>query len=196
MSGRPRRASHVPWAALIVGILACPVGARAETLEKFNGHLAVGYAKLFATKAPGGSMSFTGGVDYPVSPGFRAGFDLGFHLLGSRSEVRGSAVATVDYSMFEAVAFAHWIPSTLGPLGRLSFGPALLVAHADLSASAGGAGFSDLAVEDVAPGVAIDATLISRSSAPVRVGLELGGRLGFVEPEHWKLATARLAIHY
>jgi hypothetical protein len=84
----------------------------------------------------------------------------------------------------------------LGPIGRISIGPALLSARADLSTAGGGAAFSDLAVEEVAAGIAMDATLIQRSSAPVRVGLELGTRVGFLPEEAWTLATARLAIHY
>jgi hypothetical protein len=185
--------------ALVVGFLAlvsAPSEGGANSIEKLHGHLSVGYAKLFISDAPGGSLSFGGGVDYPLSTDLRAGVDLGFHLLGSRSVVRGSLVANIDYSTFEAVLFARWSPPGLGPVGSISAGPALFSARAELSSSGGGAGFTDLAVDDLAPGLALDVTLIRRSSAPVRVGLEVGTRLAFVETENWTLATARVAFHY
>ena len=109
---------------------------------------------------------------------------------------RGSLVAGVDYSVFEAVAFLHWIPERLGPVGIVSVGPGLMSARAELSTSGGGAGFSDLAVEKLAPAAALDVTLIQRSNAPVRVGIELGTRVGFLPSDTWTLATARVAFHY
>jgi hypothetical protein len=182
---------------LVVGALVGAFGpAEASAIDAFDGHLAIGYARLFTTGAPGGSFSFAAGVDRPLAVGLRTGIDVGFHLLGSRTVERGSLVATVDYTMLEAVLFTHWTPRHLGPLGRLSFGPALLSAHADLSSSGGGAAFSDLAVGEIAPGVALDATLIKRSVAPVRVGLQLGARVAILDGEDWTMATARLAFHY
>jgi hypothetical protein len=158
--------------------------------------MSLGYAQLMIADAPGGSISFTGGVDLPLRPTLRLGTDLGYDLLGSRSVERGSLSANVTYSAFEAVLFAHWIPARLGPLGRLSVGPMLLVAHADISAAAGGAGFSDLAVGETAPGAALDATFISRSASPVHLGLQLGARAAFLADETWTLLSARLAVHY
>lgn len=171
-------------------------GAAAGGLRDVNGHLSIGYAKLFVDEAPGGSLSVTAGVDHPVARALRAGVGVGYHLLGSRTVERGSLFANVDYSLFEAVLVAQWIPERLGPVGIVSGGLALLSARAELSTSGGGAGFGDLAVEEVAPGLAVDVTLIRRTPAPVRVGLEFGSRVGFLDSETWTLATARLTIHY
>jgi hypothetical protein len=81
-------------------------------------------------------------------------------------------------------------------VARLGFGPALLSARADLSAAGGGAGFSDLAVAETAAGAALDATVMRRTAAPVRVGFEIGTRIGFLAEETWTLATVRLTFHY
>jgi len=188
---------RVEWPVLVglVGCVALPALAQGA-IGDWNGHLSIGYAKLFVNDGPAGSLSITGGVDYPLAATLRAGVDVGYHFLGSRTVERGSMFANIDYSAFEAVLFAHWIPQGLGPIGRISIGPALLSASAVLSTAGGGAAFSDLAVEKVAAGFAMDATLIQRSSAPVRVGLELGTRVGFLPEEAWTLATARLAFHY
>jgi hypothetical protein len=171
-----------------------PASAHAG-LAEWNGHLGFGYAKLFADQAPAGSLSLSAGADYPIASGFRGGVDIGYHLLGSRTLVRGSLFANVDYSVFDVALFAHWIPPS-GPIGRVSVGPALVSAHADLSTAGGGAAFSDLAVAQTAFGVAADITAISHSSAPVRVGLEIGTRVGFLDEENWTLATARVTFHY
>ena len=189
--------SSMPIVVLAAGwLLLSARAADASAVEKFNGHLSVGYAKLLIGAAPAGSFSAAGGVDYSMNRDLRVGLGVGYHLLGSRTVPRGSFVAGVDYSMFEAVLFAHWLPQHLGPVGRISAGPALLSARAELSTSGGSLAFTDLAVEKMAPGAALDVTLISRSSAPVRVGLELGSRVAFMEPENWSLVSARLAFHY
>jgi hypothetical protein len=163
---------------------------------RLAGHLSVGYAQLMTAGAPGGNISFTGGVDLPLRRTLRIGADLGYDLLGTRSVERGSLSASVSYSAFETALFAHWLPDHLGPLGRVSVGPLLMAAHADLSAAAGGAGFSDLAVGETAGGVAGEATFISRSASPVRLGLQLGARSAFLAHETWTLLSARLTIHY
>ena len=69
-------------------------------------------------------------------------------------------------------------------------------ARGELSTSGGGAAFSDLAVEEVAPGAALDVTVISRSASPVRVGLEVGGRVAFLDGENWSLASVRATFHF
>ena len=51
-------------------------------------------------------------------------------------------------------------------------------------------------IEQVAPGFALDAVLMRHSEAPVRLGLELGTRVGFLDRETWTLATVRMAFHY
>ncbi len=176
-----KRWMRVPAAVLV--LLAAPCGAGARALESVQGHVAVGYAQLViraeheVLAAPGGSVSFTGGVDFPVATRFRAGLDIGYHLLGSRS-------------------VAHWLPERLGPVGRVSLGPALVAAHADLSSAGGGAGFSDLAVGETAPGFAGEVTFISRAPTPVRLGLQLGALVGYLSDETWTTLSARVTVHY
>lgn len=197
-----RASGGIASVAATMILLALPAAVRASALGQLGGHLAVGYGQLVISGAPGGSISFTGGMDLPVRPTLRVGVDLGYHLLGSSTVDRGSLSANVSYSAFEAVAFAHWLPRHLGPVGRVSVGPMLMAAHADISAAAGGAGFSDLAVGETAPGVAGEVTLISHANRPtgnappVRVGFQLGGRLGFVGHENWTLLSGRLTVHY
>ena len=181
---------------LLLLVLMLTRSAGANGLDAVRGSASVGYAKLFLSDSPGGSLSASGGLDYPLRPGLRAGLAIGFHLLGTRSVQRGSLFANVDYSLFEVDLLAHWIPSRLGPVGRVSFGPAVMSARAELSTSGGGAGLSDLAVERSAAGAALEVTLISRSESPVRVGLEVGGRTAFLPGQDWTLASARLAFHY
>lgn len=193
---------RIVLAVAAVLLLGTPAAGRAAALGRMGGHLSVGYGQLTIAGAPGGSISFTAGVDLPLRPTLKAGIDLGYDLLGSNTVDRGSLSATVSYSTFEAVAFVHWLPQHLGPVGRVSVGPMLMAAHADISAAAGGAGFSDLAVGETAPGVAGEITLISHSvpasgkAPPVRVGLQLGGREGFLSDETWTVFSARLTIHY
>ncbi|MBI5709563.1 MAG: hypothetical protein HZC42_04550 [Candidatus Eisenbacteria bacterium] len=186
--------------AVVAALLAlAPAAAGAAgRLESVGGHLAVGYAKLFTAEAPGGSLSLAGGLDYPLSATLRAGVDIGYHLLGSRIVERGSLFASVDYSLFETEALVHWQPRSLGPVARLSAGPALLAANGTLSTAGGGAGFSDLAVDELAGGFALGATLMSRRPTPVRLGLDLGARVAFLSRRHetWTLAIARVAVHY
>jgi len=181
-------------AAALALLLAAAGPASAE--GSLAGHLSLGYAQLMTADAPGGSISFTGGVDLPLTRVVRIGADLGYDLLGSRTVERGSLSSNVTYSAFEMALFAHWLPEHLGPVGRISAGPMLMVAHADISAAAGGAGFSDLAVGETAAGVAAEATFISRSVTPVRLGLQLGARAAFLTEETWTVLSARLTIHY
>jgi hypothetical protein len=170
--------------------------AVASTLAAAEGHVALGYAQLVTSGAPGGNLSVTGGVDLPVVPSLRAGIDLGYHLLGSRAVARGSLSANVSYSAFEAAAFAHWSPKHLGPVTRLSIGPALLAAHADLSAAAGGAGFSDLALDETAGAVAFEATAVKRAPSPVRIGFQVGALTAFLPGNTWTIISARVSFHY
>jgi hypothetical protein len=178
-------------------------------LAELRGHISVGYGALVADGAPGGSMSFAGGVEYPVGGNLTAGIEIGSSLLGTRVIDSGSLGAEVDYSLFEAVAFARWTPSGV-PL-TIALGPGVFHARADLTSS-GAAGFSDFALEETRGGVAVDLTLIQRKPAPVRAGLELGLRtlwLPAVDPSAavpvstptltdgtWTMVSARLAIHY
>ena len=183
-------------AAVSLALALSATPGRCSGLGRLAGHLSVGYGQLMISGGPAGSISFTGGVDYPVARPLRLGIDVGYDLLGTRSVDRGSLGANIDYSAFEAVAFAHWIPDHLGPIGRISLGPMLMAAHGDISAAAGGAGFSDLAVGETAPGGAAEVTFISRSSAPVRAGLQLGARVAGLEHETWTVLSARVTVHY
>jgi hypothetical protein len=206
VTGRGRRAGlalgRIVGAAVAVILLAVPAPGRSATLERLGGHVSVGYGQLMLAHAPGGSISFTGGLDLPVRPTARVGIDIGYDLMGTKSVDRGSLNATVSYSAFEAVAFAHWLPRNLGPVGRVSAGPMLMAAHADISAAAGGAGFSDLAVSETAPGFAGEITLSSHSNPPlghappVRLGLQLGGRAGYLRHQTWTVLSARFSVHY
>ncbi len=188
----------VRTALLLVVSLGCAAtpGAAAARFGELEGHVSIGYAKLFIEGAPGGSISMAGGLDYPLAPTFRAGVDVGYDLLGSRSVERGSLAASVDYSDFQAVAFLHWLPQGMGVLRRVSVGPALVNAHGDLSVTAGGASFSDLAVGVTASALAVQITLMPPRPAPLQLGFELGGREVFMAGEDWKILLARVTAHY
>jgi len=177
------------WLALA----CCAAPSIASAADLLRGHLAVGYAKLLNRGAPGGSMMVGAGVDLPVRGTLRAGADVGFALLGSRIVERGSLAADLDYSLFEAVAFAHWKPPD-GPL-RVSLGPGLFHVRADLSSS-GPAAFSDLAVEETAPGAALGVTLMTRRESLLRAGFELGVRAVWLPDGTWTVALGRLTVHY
>ena len=189
-----RRAAGAGLALLLVAALTPP--ARAMSIAPFRGHVGIGYAKLFATDAPGGSLSAAAGIDHPLYRGTRLGLDFGYHLLGSRNVEEGSLAAGLDYSAFTTALLVHWVPANLGPVGRLSAGPALVNAHVDLSTSGGGAAFAKYAVDETAPGLALAATFITKRETPVRTGLEVGATVGFLEDETWTLASLRLVFHY
>ena len=189
--------SRVLWRTLVL-IALLLVSAPASAAARFGelgGHLSIGYAKLVTTDAPGGSISMGAGLDYPLTRTLRAGLDLDYDLLGSRTVQRGSLSAAVDYSAFEATAFLHWLPQR-GLVRRVSLGPALVNAHGDLSVTGGGAGFGDLAVHESAGAVAAQITLMSARPAPVKLGLELGGRLAFMAGDDWTLLSVRATVHY
>ncbi len=181
--------------ALSLGFAPRVVGA-APRFGEMGGHASIGYAKLFIESAPGGSISMAGGLDYPLSPYVRAGIDVGYDLLGSRTVQRGSQVASVDYSDFQAIAFLHVLPEGLGVLRRVSLGPGLLIAHGDLSVTGGGASFSDLAVGETCAAAAAQVTLMPPRPAPLQLGLELGGRVAFMPGEDWKILVVRATAHY
>ena len=195
-------------ALIALGSLATP--ARALEVESFGGHVAIGYSRLLSSsdprdidpdirssRPPGGSLSVAGGVDYPLAGPFRLGADVRFALLGSRTVELGSQVANVDYTLFEAALLVHWMPPGAGPIARVSLGPAVESARAELSTSGGGIAFSRIAVEEVAPGMALDVTLMKHASrSPVSAGLELGVHSAFLRSATWTLVNARLAIHY
>ena len=189
-----RRAFALAIAAVLVA--AAVPSAAGPRLADVRGHLLLGYAKLFAGDTPGGSLSVGAGVDHPAGSGLRAGLDLGYHLLGSRTLVQGTLSSGLDYSLFEALAQLHWAPGGGGPQVVLSGGPGLFVARANLASSPVGATFSRQAVEETRAGLAFGATVARRRAAPVRIGLEAALRIVPLESATWTLATARLAILY
>jgi hypothetical protein len=183
-------------ALLAIALLAPATASAAMKLDGWAGHLSFGYAKLAITDAPGGSISLATGVDYAVARSLRVGLDVGYDLLGSNTVQRGSQFASVDYSDLGATLFLHWLPPR-GPVRRVSIGPTLVSAHADLSVTAGGASFSDLAVQQSGGGLAAAITLAPSKPVPVRAGLELGARHAFLNGrDDWTLLTARVAVHY
>ena len=188
-----RRATFAVFVAALLGA-AAPAAAGLRVAD-MGGHLVLGYAKLFADQAPGGSLSMGAGLDHPVGAGFGAGLDVGYHLLGSRTLEQGSLSTALSYSLFEVLAQARWTPSRTRPV-TLSGGPGLFVASASLGSSPGGALFSRSAVEETTVGLAFGATLARGGPSPVRVGLEAGVRIVPLESSTWTLATARLAILY
>jgi hypothetical protein len=182
-------------AVLTVFVLAAAMPARASVAD-VRGTIGFGFTKLFATGAPAGSMSTSAGLRYPIRRTLSVGPTITFHLLGSNTVERGSLIASVDYSAFEAALLAHWEPKGWGPIALVSAGPEVVNAKADLSTTGGGAAFSDLAKSETAGGAALNVTLMQSRPSPVRVGLELGGRWAFLPGPDWKLASARLCFHY
>lgn len=186
-----------PWSVLIVlACLAGPAHAGAMRLEPWRGHVSFGYGHLSSDGfAPTGSISVAGGVDYPVTPTFRVGPVIGYSLLGSYDVTRGSITAGLDYSLFDVALQAHWLPAH-GPISRVSFGPGVAAARTALQVGGGGAGFLDLAVDELRPEVAFDVSALPRRMKVVAVGLEAGVRYVPVKRVDWLLSTVRFTIHY
>ncbi len=180
--------------ALLVSCALAGPRPAAAALADWKGHLALGYAKLFNSGAPAGGFSIGAGFDYPVGD-FRIGPDIGYHLLGTRTLQSGSLNANLDYSLFEAGFRAHWEPAHAGPLARISFGPALMAASAQVSTSSGGLAFEKYEVSQVRGGAAFDLALYP-AHAVVGVGLELGARVAMLRGDTWSVGTARLVLHY
>ena len=186
---------------VIVALLLFPVllatPARAGMhLEPWRGHVSIGYGYLFSDSlSPGGSISVAGGVDYPIASRWRVGPVIGIALLGSTDVTRGSVTAGLDYSMLDVALQAHWLPAS-GPITRISLGPGVASARSALQVGAGGAGFLDLAVDEIKPEVALDVSAIPRRMHIVAVGLEAGVRFVPVERVNWTVTTLRLTIHY
>lgn len=194
---RPARApAHMLALPLALAALACAAfPASAFQFSQVQGHLSFGYGRLMVGHAPAGSIGLAGGLDHPVAPNLDVGLDLGLHLYGSRTVDRGSLNATVDYGALEVIAFTHWkVPA--GPISRVSFGPGLTSARAELSAAAGGAAFLDLAVDEVAPTLALDLTAMRRKLGPVRIAAIAGLRSAFLGGEDWHQFSVKFGFHY
>ena len=180
-------------ALLVVAfVLATALPAHGEMM----GHVNVGYGRLFADGAPSGSLAMSGGLDWPIASAWRGGFEIGYSLFGSRNENRGSLFANIDYSASSAYAVGAWQPTSLGPVGRITVGAGVMNALAEIAAAGGGAAFRDLAREGVVPAALFSTTLMSRNPSPVRAGLELAARIGFLDEETWVIATAGVTFHY
>jgi hypothetical protein len=197
---------------LVSRLLACalallvtaPAGA-AVRLADVKGHIGLGYAHLFTDASPGGSLSAGAGVDIPIASGLRAGLDLGYHLLGTRSLEQGSLTSSLDYSLLEALALVHW--SAPGSALSLSAGPGLFIAQADLPSSAVGAAFTSQTVNETRLGGAVGLSLAKRTASPVRAGIEAGVRVvplsdqidpatGGTKSRTWTVAIVRLRLLY
>jgi len=180
--------------------LACAVPcAGALRFADVNGHVAIGFSRLSSsdtTTTPGGSISIGGGIDYPLGARLRAGVDLGYHLLGSRTLVQGTLTSGLDYSVFEVLGLVHWTPLNRGPQLIVSGGPGLFSARASLAPTSVGATFSPRAIEETRAGLALSLTATRRRPSPVRVGLELGVRIVPLESNTWTVASARIAMRY
>lgn len=173
-----------------------PSASAGLKLDRWKGHIAFGYAKLVSDSlAPGGSLSAAAGVEYPVHPKWRVGPTLSFHLLGSSSTKRGSVTCGLDYSAVDVAMMATYLPERTW-ISRVSFGPGVASAHADLAIAAGGAAFSDLAVAQTSPEFALDVTLMPRRMKIVGIGAELGTRIFPTDPGVWSVWTGRVAIHF
>ena len=188
------RERAVAFAVLVFGLMAAP--AYALDPHAFGGHLGLGYSHLVIADSPGGSLSVAAGVDYPIAPSLRLGGDIGFELLGSRTIEAEGQIANLDYNAFEAALLFHYTPGGWGPISRVSFGPALVSARAELATSGGGLAFTGYAIEEVAPAAALDLTWIGSGASPVRAGVQLGTRTAFLESDTWTIVSLRLAIHY
>ena len=185
-------AALATWFACV----ASPARAGVLRLEPWRGHVSIGYAHLFSDDlSPGGSISVAGGGDYPLDETLRLGPVLGIAILGSHDVTRGSITAGLDYSLLDAALQLHWLPSG-GPITRVSLGPGIAAARAQLQVGAGGAGFLDLAVDEVRPELALDVSALPRRMRIVAVGFEAGLRFVPVERVSWTLATLRVTIHY
>lgn len=192
---RSRRLSTACAVLAIAMSLAQPARAGIH-LEPWRGHVSIGYGYLFSDSlSPGGSISVAGGVDYPVATRWRVGPVIAIALLGSSDVTRGSVTAGLDYSMLDVALQAHWLPAS-GPITRVSLGPGIASARSALQVGAGGAGFLDLAVDELQPEVAFDLSTLPRSQHIVAVGLEAGVRFVPVERVNWTVTTIRLTIHY
>lgn len=192
-------ARGAPVVALLAALLlAAPAGAESGG-GSMRGHLGLGYAKLLNPDSPGGSFAIGAGVEFPLRRGsgagdLSAGLDLGFDLLGSDIHESGSLTAELDHSLLEILGLVHWIPPR-GPIGRVSLGPGLFHARADLN-SAGPLAFSDLPVNETAPGMAMAIGVLPRGDKPVKVGFEIGVRTVWLAEGTWTVGLGRLTVHY
>jgi len=196
---RGARGSRFPFQSLLAVACMCVLAGPARAglhMDAWRGHVSVGYGHLFSDSlSPGGSISMAGGVDYPINESLRVGPVIGMAILGSHDVTRGSITAGLDYSLLDMALQLHWLPRG-GRITRVSLGPGIGIARSALQVGGGGAGFLDLAVDEVKPELALDLSALPRSQRIVAVGLELGTRFVPVDRVNWVLSTLRLTIHY
>lgn len=181
-------------ACALLALAALALVAPRPACADWKGNLALGYSKLFISDAPAGGFAVALGVNQRVGRNLRFGPVVAYHLLGTQSVNRGSDNANVDYSLFEIELRADWRPWQTGP--RLSLGPSLTRALADISSSSAGLAFEDLAVSEWKPGMGFDAAWLPKGERPVAVGVEAGLHVSFVQKEAWNVGTIRLVLEY
>jgi hypothetical protein len=190
-SSRLRLAAWLIAAAALLGAaLARPAHA------DWKGNLALGYSKLFIPDAPAGGFGIALGVNQEAGPRLRIGPVVAYHLLGTNAVARGSQNANVDYSLIEFELRADWTLEHTGPLRRVSIGPSLTHANAEISQSSAGLMFEDLAVSEWKGGLGIDVALLPKGPRTVAVGFEAGAHLSFVQSQTWTVGTVRLVLEY
>jgi hypothetical protein len=178
--------------AAAAALAFCASPAQAE----WKGNLALGYSKLFIPDAPAGGFALALGVNQKVDSRLRVGPVVAYHLLGTSAVSRGSQNANVDYSLLEFELRADWQVQHAGPLRRVSFGPSVTRALADISSSSAGLMFEDLAVSEWKGGMGLDFALLPAGPRPVAVGLEGGIHFSFVQDQTWTVGTLRLVLEY
>jgi hypothetical protein len=193
-----RKLRALPAIGLLTCLALAPCFARDAhaDISAWRGRLTLGYGKLLFSGAPAGGFSMVAGVDAPIHPGFRLGPEVAYHLLGTSSVERGSANANIDYSLWEIGVQAHWLPEHAGILHRVSAGPALMGALADISASSAGLLFEDLTRSELAPGLTFDVAFSRPGPHVVTVGVEAGTRTAFLKSDTWNAVTLRLLLEY
>ena len=185
---------RIPFLLLALMLGAAPV--HALDLASLRGQVEFGYSRLVgADQRPAGSIGLLVGVDHPLAGAWRIGPAVSFSLLGSTQVERDGVPAGIDHSMLDGTLLVHRDFSG-GPLRRVSFGPGLASARAELQVAGGGAGLSDLAVGEVRPCAAFEALFAPRTASGVSVGAGLGVRVVPLPDVTWTVFSARFAITF
>ncbi len=79
-------ASEVKMLVFVVALLAATAPAL-EAQDRFFTSLQAGYSRLATEGAGGGSVSFTGGAFYRLTPAFSLGAEVGYNRLGTQPDV-------------------------------------------------------------------------------------------------------------
>lgn len=190
------RRNRIRAPLLLFTLLLWSMPAHAFELASMRGQVAFGYSRLQgADQSPAGSIGVLVGVDHPLSGAWRIGPAVSFSLLGSTQVERDGVPAGIDHSMLDGALLVHR-DFARGPLRRVSFGPGLASARAELQVAGGGAGLSDLAVGEVRPCAAFEALFAPRTASGVSVGAGLGVRVVPLRDLTWTVFSARFAISF